>query len=244
MKFFSAVSAATVLLALGIAEAGPPFVTDDPEPPPPGGWEINVPFIIERTPGKTEMEAPLFDLNFGLPNIQLKLEIPIAVVTDPYRGTAAGAGDLLLGVKWRFLNNEHSQFQLGTYPQLLLPTGDDARGLGEGRAAFVLPVVIQKSWEKWTVYGNVGFWWQTAADTRNYFYAGAVLEREINERLSLGAELFGNSPKERGGRSDMAFNLGGTWKLNQHSNLLFSAGRDIVGDATALGYIGLQFLTK
>jgi hypothetical protein len=31
-----------------------------------------------------------------------------------------------------------------------------------------------------------------------------VLEREINERLTLGAELFGNSPKERGWRSTSA----------------------------------------
>src|SRR2546428_9214509 len=58
------------LLAIGLAQAGPPFVTDDPEPPPPGGWEINVPFIVERTPGKTDMDAPLFDLNYGLPDIE------------------------------------------------------------------------------------------------------------------------------------------------------------------------------
>jgi len=232
------------LLAIGLAQAGPPFVTDDPEPPPSGGWEINVPFILERTPGKTEMDAPLFDFNYGLPDIQLKLEFPIKIVHDDSDGTMAGAGDLLLGVKWRFLNNEPLQLQLGIYPQLLLPTGDHARDLGEGRTAFVLPLVAQKKWEKWTLYGNVGFWWQTAAETRNYVYAGAVLEREIDERLTLGVELFGNSPKDRRSRSDVAFNLGGTWKLSKHLNLLFAGGRDIVGDTTAMGYIGLQFLTK
>jgi len=214
------------LLAINLAQGGPPFVTDDPEPPPPGGWEINVPFILERTPGKTEMDAPLFDFNYGLPDVQLKLEFPIKIVHGEGDGTAGGAGDLLLGVKWRFLNNEQSQFQLGIYPQLLLPTGDHGRGLGEGRPAVVFPAVAQKSWEKWTLYGDVGFWWQTAAETRNYVYAGVVLEREINERLTLGAELFGNSPKERGSRSDVAFNLGGTWKLNKHLNLLFAGGRE------------------
>ncbi len=71
-----------------------------------------------------------------------------------------------------------------------------------------------------------------------------MLEHEINERLTLGAELFGNSPKERGARSEMAFNLGGTWKLSKHVNLLFTGGRDIVGDTSAMGYLGLQFLTK
>jgi hypothetical protein len=232
------------LLAISLVQAGPPFVTDDPEPPPPGGWEINIPFMLERSPGKTEMNAPLFDFNYGLPDVQLKLEFPISIVHDDGDGTAAGAGDLLLGVKWRFLNNEESHLQLGVYPQLLVPTGDHARGLGEGRPAFVLPLLAQKSWSNWTLYGNVGFWWQTAAETRNYIYAGAVLEREINERLTLGAELFGNSPKERGGRSDVAFNLGGTWKLSEHVNLIFAGGRDIVGDTSAMVYIGLQVLTK
>jgi hypothetical protein len=165
-------------------------------------------------------------------------------VHEDSSGTAAGAGDLLLGVKWRFLNNEQSKFQLGVYPQLLLPTGDRAQGLGEGRPAYVLPFLAQKSWDKWTLYGNVGYWWQNGAEMRNYFYAGAVLEYGISERLTLGVELFGNSPKERNGRSDVAFNIGGSLKLNEHINLLFTGGRDIVGDTSAMAYIGLQFLTK
>jgi hypothetical protein len=225
-------------------QAGPPFVTDDPEPPPPGGWEINVPFILEHASGATEMDAPLFDLNYGLPGIQLKLEIPLEVIHDDSDGTVAGAGDLLLGVKWRFLNNEQSRAQLGVYPQLLLPTGDHARGLGDGGSAFVFPLLAQKNWEKWTLYGNVGYWWQTGAETSDYVYAGAVLEYEITERLTLGLELFGNSPKERGGRSELAFNFGGTWMLSKHFNLLFSGGRDIVGDTHAMAYVGLQLLTK
>jgi hypothetical protein len=226
------------------AQAGPPFVTDDPEPPPPSGWEINVPFILEHASGATEMDAPLFDLNYGLPGIQLKLEIPVEITHDDSDGTVSGAGDLLLGVKWRFLNNEQSKFQVGVYPQLLLPTGDHSRGLGQGGSAFVLPLLAQKNWDKWTLYGNVGYWWQAGAQTCDYVYAGAVLEREINERLTLGVELFGNSSKERGRPSELAFNVGGSWRLTEHLNLLFSAGRDIVGDTTAMGYLGLQLLTK
>ena len=94
------------------------------------------------------------------------------------------------------------------------------------------------------LYGNIGYWWQGAHEARHYFHAGAVLEREINVRLELGVELFGNSPKEYGGRSEVAFNIGGTLKLREHLNLLFSGGRDIVGDTHAMAYVGLQFLTK
>jgi hypothetical protein len=225
-------------------QAGPPFVTDDPEPPSPGAWEINVPFILERTPGETDMDAPLFDLNYGLPDVQLKLEFPIKILAEDESGTSVGPGDVILGVKWRFFNSEESQVQLGCYPQLLLPTGDHARGLGEGQPAFVFPLLAQKSWGKWTLYGNFGYWWQNNAESRDYFYAGAVLEREISHRLTIGAELFGNSPQERAANSELAFNVGGTWQLNDHLNLLFSAGRDIVGDTHAMAYIGLQLLTK
>src|SRR5215831_20845502 len=101
MKLHRIVSTVAVALIINSAQAGPPFVTEDPEPPPPGGWEINVPFIIERTPGQTAMNAPLFDFNYGLPDIQLKVEIPVEIVHEDGNGTAAGAGDLLLGVKWR-----------------------------------------------------------------------------------------------------------------------------------------------
>jgi hypothetical protein len=127
VKLFHAAVFCSFLIIAPI-HGGPPYVTDDPDPPPPGGWEINVPFILERTPGTTVMDAPLFDLNYGLPNIQLKLEIPVRVVHGVNDGTAAGAGDLLLGVKWRFFNNDRTQVQLGVYSQVLLPTGDDSRG--------------------------------------------------------------------------------------------------------------------
>jgi hypothetical protein len=232
------------LVLASVAQAGPPFVTDDPEPPPPGGWEINVPFVLERTPGQTAMNAPLFDLNYGLPNVQLKVEVPVGVVHPDHGGAAAGPGDLLPGIKWRFFGGEDSPVQLGVYPQALLPTGDRRHGLGAGQPAYVLPLLVQKGWPKWTLYGNVGYWWQTAADQRNFWYAGAVLEREVNERLTLGVEWFGNTPPERAGRPDVVFNVGGAWKLSPHVNLLFSAGHGVVGDARAIAYLGLQVLTK
>ena len=106
LKVHCRVLGAGWLLAIGFAQAGPPFVTEDPEPSPAAGWESNIPFILERSSGKTEMDAPLFDFNYGLPDVQLKLEFPIKIVREDGSGTAARAGDLLVAVKWRFFNNE------------------------------------------------------------------------------------------------------------------------------------------
>jgi hypothetical protein len=36
-----------------------------------------MPFIVQHTAEGTELDTPLLDLNYGLPNLQLKFEIPI-----------------------------------------------------------------------------------------------------------------------------------------------------------------------
>ncbi|MBV8585828.1 MAG: transporter, partial [Verrucomicrobia bacterium] len=217
------------LMFANVVRAGPPFVTDDADTTPVGGWEINLPFTLQRTPGTTDMQTPLFDLNYGLPNIQLEFDVPVAVVQDD-RGKAAGLGDILLGIKWRFFEDKHSHFQLATYPQVYAPTGDAKRGLGSGRPTYELPLLAGKGWDKWTLYSGTEYWVQAAPGQKNYWSMGAVLQRDITDRLNLGVELFGNTQKQSGARPDVAFNIGGSFRLTEHLNLLVSGGRDIYGD--------------
>src|SRR5580658_6528351 len=117
-----------VLLGLPAAWAGPPFITDDPEIPPPNGWEIDVPFTVERTHGETDMETPLFDINYApatgvLSQVQLTLEMPVAVTSKDDGPTTAGPGDLELGVKWPFLKETGWRPLVAVFPQFLIPTG-------------------------------------------------------------------------------------------------------------------------
>ena len=70
------------------------------------------------------------------------------------------------------------------------------------------------------------------------------MPRDINEKLSLGIELFGNTPKQRDDRSDIALNLGGTWKLSERFNVLVSAGHGLRGETGFLAYLGLQFVSR
>jgi hypothetical protein len=65
----------------------------------------------------------------------------------------------------------------------------------------------------------------------------------IFERVIFSG-LCGTSPEDHNGRSDVALNVGGRWKLSKHLNVLFSGGRDIVGNTHAMAYTGLQLLTK
>lgn len=85
---------------------------------------------------------------------------------------------------------------------------------------------------------NIEILWKSA------WFAGAALQRDLTQRISFGAELFGNTPQEQGGRPEVGFNVGGILKLNQHTDPLWSTGRDMVGSTHFAAYLGLQFLTK
>ena len=188
---------------------------------------------------------PLFDINYGFrPNIQLKVEFPLLYVHPVSGGQQFGLGDTLVGIKWRFLEEERRRPQIAFYPQAVLPTGNSKRGLGDGKPSFLIPLVGQKSWDKWTLYGNIGYTVQMAKHSRNFWYSGFVLNRDISERLKLGLELFGNSKKEADGHSDIAFNVGGELKLSDRYLVLFSAGRSLREGPSFLAYLGLRIVLK
>jgi hypothetical protein len=96
---------------LALAQGGPPFLSDDPDTPGKNHWEVNTGFIGERNPLAGSYKAPNIDVNYGVGGrIQLKFEIPWSV--EEMRGdpshTAAGLGNSLLGVKYRFYHR-HSK---------------------------------------------------------------------------------------------------------------------------------------
>src|SRR5881394_3093555 len=101
----------TALLALvpgrAIAQGGPPMITDDPDTPGPGYWELNVNALLEKTHRGRTMELPRVDLNYGVGDrIQLKFELPWLAVSAPGEPAQRAPGNSVAGVKWRFLGQE------------------------------------------------------------------------------------------------------------------------------------------
>jgi hypothetical protein len=140
-----------VLLAVGfgafaaaaVAQAGPPFRTDDPETPGNKHWEINFGWVGSRNPASGAYQVPDFDINYGLGDrIQLKYELPIAIeelrpvpatATQPAQqaDVAVGVGNSLFGVKIRFYEHHPGDPWIGRNP----PSKTDlAAGAGEPEA--------------------------------------------------------------------------------------------------------------
>jgi hypothetical protein len=88
---------------------------------------------------------------------------------------------------------------------------------------------LQKSLGPWTIDGGGGYWFNPGSGNRNWWSAGWLLQRQLSSRLTLGAEIFHETAKQEGGKSDTNFNLGTIFDFNATWHFLFSAGHAIQG---------------
>ena len=174
--------------------------------------------------------------------MQLKVEFALLNARLAGDHTERGLSDTSVGVKWRFLEEDPHLPQMAVYPQVTVPTGDDRRGLGEGKPSYRLPLVVQKSWGRWTVFGNVGAVLQSRPGSPNFWFHGLTVLREVSPNLELGVEEYGNSPIDRDEPSSLGFNAGGIWMASETVGVLFSAGRTVRGEQATTLYLGVQLL--
>ena len=221
--------------------AGPPFLTDDPEPVDYQHWEAYLFTIGDYSHGYT-IEGPAAEVNYGvLPDTQLHLILPMTSVGGGGVPSASGLGDTELGVKYRFLHETNDWPQVGVFPLVELPTGDASRGLGNGRAWFELPLWIQKSWGPWTTYGGGGTALNSAPGERDYPYGGWLVQRDFGKSLTLGGELFAQGQDTDRDQGFAAVNLGGSYNVSEHFSLLFSAGHTVAGEDHTFWYFALYW---
>ena len=233
-----------MVLSVSPVCAGPPFLTDDPEPVAYGHGECYAFATLDRAMDGTQVQAPAFELNYGLaPNLQGHVVFPFLAAISKSGPRAYGVGDTELGVKYRFLQEHAAVPMAGIFPMLEVPTGNADRGLGNGRMWAKLPLWLQKSWgredHRWTTYGGGGFAFNTAPGRRNYTFVGWLLQKELGGILTLGGEVFAQGRDADDGRAFVIANAGGSCRLAENLSLLFSAGHTIVGERHLVGYAGL-----
>jgi hypothetical protein len=221
--------AALVVFCCTIARAGPPFLTDDPEPVERGHTEVNLAMQVSHADSQRAGTLSA-DVNYGCAReMQCHVAVPLAFASLPGAPSQAGLGDVELGVKYRFFDRPHDGVMAAIYPTAFLATGDASRGLGNGHTQFLLPVWVQKTLGPWTWDAGAGYLVNQAPDARNSWYLGLLAQRSFGDRLRLGAEVFHRTALARDAPPTSGFNLGATVKLTDTRNLLVSVGRGLQG---------------
>jgi hypothetical protein len=221
--------------------AGPPFITDDPEPVEYRHWEVYAASQYQNDRDGVQFTAPHVEVNYGvIPNIQLHMIVPLLYVKPRGEASSYGSGDLEIGVKYRFLEESRMLPQAGVFPLVELPTGNRDRGLGSGETQAFLPVWLQKSFGSFTTYGGGGYWINPGAGNKDYWQLGWEAEYDLSSALTLGGEIFHYTASSVDGGDRTGFNLGGIINFGEHNHILFSAGTDIHGPALFSMYAAYQ----
>lgn len=223
-----------VLAAVPSALAGAPFVTDDPEPVDLGHFEITLASQYAQHKDETSGTLPSLEINYGAaPEMDFHVTAPLAFKWTAGDGTRLGNGDTELGSKYRFIREDDKGWRpaVAVFPLVLVPTGDERRGLGTGHTRVFLPLWLQKTFDPWTTFGGGGYWINPGSGNRNFWFVGWAVVRQMSKTLSLGAELFHQTADTIDAKDTTAFNVGGTYDLTENHHFKLSIGRAIQNSA-------------
>ena len=239
----AAVAAIAAALLAAPAFAGPPYVTDDPQPTDNGHYEIYAFTAGTATKDGTAGQAG-FDLNYGgAENLQLTMVVPFAYAAPSAGRTVTGFGDLELAAKYKFLHQEDFGLDVAIFPRLFLPTNSNP-ALGRKNASLFVPIFAQKDWGDWSVFGGGGCTINPGRSSQDFCQAGVVVARRIVPALQLGLEFYHFTPDQKGGRQSTGIGLGAIYDLTENYHLMASAGPGIQNaDATnrTSWYVALLF---
>jgi hypothetical protein len=234
---------ATLLAITTSAAAGPPYVTDDPQPTEEGRFEIYA--FTAGTSTKDDIGGQAgIDFNYGgAKDLQLTMVIPFAY--DRQRGGPAvtGFGDIELAAKYKFLHQESFGVDVSVFPRLFLPTNSNA-ALGETHPSLFIPLFIEKDWNSWSAFGGGGCIINRGGDSQDYCKFGVVVTRKIASGLQLGIEFYHQGPAQKSAKQSSGVGLGAIYDLSEHYHLMASAGPGIQNAETtnqASWYAALLF---
>ncbi len=227
------------LVITSTAFAGPPFNTDDPVPVDFLHWEFYIASAYQIDRNADNATLPHFEVNYGaVPNVQIHLLAGWGYAKEE-AAHQYGFMTAELGVKYRFVNI-NDDFQVGIFPLLEIPTASEESLVGINKLQTFLPVWIQKSWGKFTTYGGAGYWINPGENNKNWIFAGWQGQYDFSKTISLGGEVYYQSPDTKDGSDDFAFKVGGFVNINEENHILFSVGHSFKNTDVISGYLGYQ----
>lgn len=159
-------------------EGGPPMLTDDARVADFKEWELNT-SINSSVTNKLILSTPHIDFNYGLLEaLQLKAEAPLLLTFNKDGTVDPSIGEIILGVKYKFLDEEKHFISVATFPQY---TVNEEKG-------FFLPVFIEKNFGEFLTGVAIGYF--IGESNRRHSELGALFGYKPTENWDLMLEYY------------------------------------------------------
>jgi hypothetical protein len=236
--------AVTSCFFLNSVLAGPPLEIDDPGILDPGQWEIITAATMTSTNAGDVYEAPVLDVSYGVAEqVQVSAVYPYVFV-DPDEGSAeSDFGNLEIGVKWRFVDEDGLQLAVAPLYVFGVSAGRARRGIGDENDVFGLPFLLETSFGEWRLNAALGY--EAVQSDRDALAYGAALAHPFGARTEILFEIYGSADTEFDD-DVLNFHVGFDSEIAEDLHLLFAAGsaiRDPDGgeELDFDVFLGLQF---
>jgi hypothetical protein len=200
------------------AVAGPPYVSDDPEPTDYKHFEIYT-FSSGTTTRGDIGGASGIDFNYGAaPDLQLTATVPMGFDSLAAGGASFGPGNIELAAKYRFLHQDPFGLDVSVFPRVFVPS--PTKNIGNNTASLLLPVWVQKDWNGgWSAFGGGGCV-VSGRSAQNFCLAGGVVTYQVLPKLQLGVELSHQTADGSGTPARTSVGLGARYDINDTYHLL------------------------
>lgn len=222
-----AVAVAVVVISAFPALAGPPYITDDPEPTDTGHWENYLYTESAHLSGQRVTQEAGIEVNYGaFEDTQLTVSVPLNPNPGP-GGFGVVWAPLGAGVKYRFIKEDEDGWrpQVAFFPSIAIPVGPANAG---APVTEFFPIWMQKSFGAWTAFGGGGYTDNPGPGNRNFANYGLALQRQVADNLALGVEMFGQTRDSIDDRASTAVGAAAIFDFSDTWHMLASANTGVV----------------
>lgn len=216
---------AVCCLAPVVAFAGQqhPLVTDTAETVAPSKFEAEtaVEYVMFKTAGDTKVNVFVLQETVTggiIPNLDAFITVPFTShkVDAPGQSRESGLGDVTLGAKWGFAHVDKTAFAVK--PFVVVPTGDEDKGLGEGGVGFgAVAVATMELNKELAVDGNIKLAHQkTKNDSYNEVGLSVAAKYEATKELKVVGELETSKPDTDGAKWSTNLTVGGMYAVQKN----------------------------
>ncbi|MDR2880970.1 MAG: transporter [Azoarcus sp.] len=176
-----------------------PLITDDADTQGSGSHQVEVSYSQDRTrwAGKTErVDSVPLAYTYGLTDT-----LDIFAMTDYSRirvpgERTSGFCNTVIGLKWRFFENETSGTHLAIKPEVRLPVDSrrEEKGLGTGKTSGVLTLILSQKLPFGAVHFNAGmgrdrFRYRHSIDNARNRHFSVAPVWEVSSQWTLAADI-------------------------------------------------------